>query len=142
MSQLRYRKVENDYAWHLTEFIKEHIPWWLSGRESSCNGGDMGSIPGSERSPGAGDGNPLQYSCLGNPVGRGAWVYGLWSLRRVGHDWVTKTTITHEGFLKVKAFLPFDVEWPSTLEISDCNYDNLNFWLPTSSTLSIYQRGL
>ena len=34
---------------------------------------DMGSIPGSERSPGGGNGNPLQYSCLGNPKDRGAW---------------------------------------------------------------------
>ena len=35
--------------------------------------GDAGSIPGSERSPGIGSGNPLQYSCLGNSMGRGAW---------------------------------------------------------------------
>ena len=35
--------------------------------------GDVGSIPGSGRSPGGGNGNPLQYSCLRNPVGRGAW---------------------------------------------------------------------
>ena len=35
--------------------------------------GDAGSIPGSERSPGIGSGNPLQYSCLGNSLGRGAW---------------------------------------------------------------------
>ena len=35
--------------------------------------GDMGSIPGSGRSPGEGNGNPLQYSCLGNPVHRGTW---------------------------------------------------------------------
>ena len=37
------------------------------------NAGDAGSIPGSERSPGIGSGNPLQYSCLGNSMGRGAW---------------------------------------------------------------------
>ena len=44
------------------------------------NAGDLGSIPGSERTPGGGDGNPLQYSCLGNPMNRGAWqatVYGV-----------------------------------------------------------------
>ena len=35
--------------------------------------GDEGSIPGSERSPGGGNGNPLQYNCLGNPMDRGAW---------------------------------------------------------------------
>ena len=38
-----------------------------------ANAGDTGSISGSGRSPGGGNGNPLQYSCLGNPVGRGAW---------------------------------------------------------------------
>ena len=43
------------------------------GKESSCNAGDMGSIPGSGRSPGEGHGSPLQYSCLENPMDRGAW---------------------------------------------------------------------
>ena len=42
-------------------------------KESACNVGDPGSIPGSGRSPGGGHGNPLQYSCLGNPMDRGAW---------------------------------------------------------------------
>ena len=48
--------------------------------ESACNAGDPGSIPGSGRSPGEGNGNTLQYSCLGNPVDRGAWratVHGI-----------------------------------------------------------------
>ena len=40
---------------------------------SAGNAGDMGSILGSERSPGAGNGNPFQYSCLGNLMGRRAW---------------------------------------------------------------------
>ena len=39
----------------------------------SANAGDAGSIPGAERSPGEGSGKPLQYSCLGNPMDRGAW---------------------------------------------------------------------
>ena len=38
-----------------------------------ANAGDTGLIPGSERSPGEGNGNPFQYSCLGNPTDRGAW---------------------------------------------------------------------
>ena len=46
---------------------------WLSSKESTCNAGDTSSIPGSGRSPGEGNGNPLQYSCLGNPIDRGAW---------------------------------------------------------------------
>ena len=39
---------------------------------SACNAGDLGSIPGSGRSPGEGNGNPVQYSCLENPMDRGA----------------------------------------------------------------------
>ena len=49
---------------------------FLGGSEvkvSACNAGDLGPIPGSERCPGEGNGNPLQYSCLGNPMDRGAW---------------------------------------------------------------------
>ena len=44
-----------------------------NGKESACNEGDLGSIPGSERSPGEGNGNPFQYSCLENPMDRGPW---------------------------------------------------------------------
>ena len=43
------------------------------GKESACNVGDPGSIPGSGRSPGEVNGYPLQYSCLENPMDRGAW---------------------------------------------------------------------
>ena len=42
-------------------------------KASACNVGDLGSIPGSGRSPGEGNGNPLQYSCLENPMEGGAW---------------------------------------------------------------------
>ena len=48
------------------------FPDGSDGKESACNEGDPGSIPGSERSPGEGNSNPLQYSCLGNPMDRGA----------------------------------------------------------------------
>ena len=45
----------------------------LDGKTSIYNAGDLGSIPGSGRSPGEGNGNPLQYYCLENPMDRGAW---------------------------------------------------------------------
>ena len=45
----------------------------LDGKESTCNAGDPGLIPGSGRSPGEGNGYPPQYSCLENPMDRGAW---------------------------------------------------------------------
>ena len=49
------------------------FPKWLSGKESTCDAGDSGSIPGLGRSPGGGNGNLLHYSCLGNPMDRGGW---------------------------------------------------------------------
>ena len=60
------------------------------GKESACNVGDLGSIPGSGRSPGEGNGNPLQYSCLENPIDRGAWRATVHGIARVGHDLGTK----------------------------------------------------
>ena len=54
------------------------------GKESACNAGDLGSILGSERYPGEGTGNPLQYSCLQNSMARGAW----WAIvRGVAKSW-------------------------------------------------------
>ena len=60
----------------------------------SISVGDLGSIPGSERFPGEGNGNPLQYSCLGNPVDRGGW-------------WATVQGVTH-----------------SQTRLSDCAYND------------------
>ena len=51
---------------------KTGLPWWLSGKEPTCQAGDVGSIPGSGRSPGDENGNPLWYSYLENPMDRGA----------------------------------------------------------------------
>ena len=49
------------------------LPRWLSGKESAYSAGDAGSIPGSGRSPGGRNGNPLHYSCLEDPMDRRAW---------------------------------------------------------------------
>ena len=49
------------------------LPWWLSDKNFALNAGDLGAIPGSGRFPGGGYGNPLWYSCLENPMNRGAW---------------------------------------------------------------------
>ena len=51
---------------------------------------DVGSVLGSGRSPGEGYGNPLQYCCLENPMGRGAWQATVHRVARIGHDLVTK----------------------------------------------------
>ena len=55
------------------------------------NAGDPGSIPGLERSPGEGNGNPLQYSCLENPMGRAAWQATVHGFTKVRHNLATKT---------------------------------------------------
>ena len=49
------------------------LPWWFSGKESDCNAGDTGSVSGSGRFAGEGNGNLHPYSCLENPMDRGAW---------------------------------------------------------------------
>ena len=49
------------------------FPGGSDSKESACSGGDMGLIPGSGRFPGEGNGNPLQYPCLGNTMDGGAW---------------------------------------------------------------------
>ena len=50
--------------------VTTHSPGGSEGKESACNSGDQGLIPGLGRSPGGGNGNPLQYSCLENPHGQ------------------------------------------------------------------------
>ena len=74
-------------------------------KESACNAGDPGSIPGSGKSPGDRNGNPLQYSCLENPLDRGAWQVTVHGIARVRHDLSTKPPppfmsycVAHWGF--------------------------------------------
>ena len=62
-------------------------PGGSDGKVSVYNAGDLGLIPGLGRFPGEGNGNPLQYSCLENPMDRGAWCRLLSvGSQRVGHD--------------------------------------------------------
>ena len=79
---------------HLSQqhaFFKRNLPKLVNlgvaieseGKVSACNAGDLGSIPGLERSPEEGNGNPLQYSCLENPMDGGVW----WATVH----WVTKS---------------------------------------------------
>jgi len=60
------------------------LPGGSEGNESACKERDLGSVPGSGRSPGEGTGNPLQYSCLENSMDRGAWQ--TMGLQRVRHN--------------------------------------------------------
>ena len=66
------------------------FPHGSIGTESACNAGDPGLIPGLGRSPGEGNGNPLQYSCLDNTMDWGDWQITVHGITRVGHDLATK----------------------------------------------------
>ena len=65
-------------------------------KESTCNAGDAGLIPGSRRSPVEENGNSLQDSCLGNPMDRGAFQAAVHSVTRVGDDLTTKQQQQHQ----------------------------------------------
>ena len=54
-------------------YLQVGLPWQLTVKNLPASAGDVGLIPGSGRPPGEGNGNLLQYSCLGNPMDRGAW---------------------------------------------------------------------
>ena len=69
----RKRSKEKEKMTVIDEDIGEGQPCSSDGKESVCNAGDPGSMPWSGRSSGEGNGNPLQYSCLENPMDRGAW---------------------------------------------------------------------
>ena len=67
------------------------LPKWYSGKESAFKAGDLSSIPRSGRSPGKGNDNLFQYSCLENPMDRRAWKAIVYGDHKVGQDWVTNT---------------------------------------------------
>ena len=77
------------------------------GKESACNVGDLGSIPGLGRSPGEGNGNPLQYSCLENPMDRGARQATVHGVARAGYDLATKPQTKWKIAYKNRSFWIF-----------------------------------
>ena len=66
-------QIDGETMERVTDFIFLGFPDGSAGKESTCNAGDPGSIPGSGKSPGEGNGYPLQYSCLESPMDRGGW---------------------------------------------------------------------
>ena len=66
------------------------FPGGSDGKESACYAGDLGSIPELGRSPGEGNGNPLQHPCLENPMDREAWWATVQGLQRVRPNWATR----------------------------------------------------
>ena len=77
------------------------FPGGSDSKESSCNAGDLGSLPGLGRSSGEGNGNPLQYSCLGNSIDKRSLAgYNPWGSQRVGHDLVTNFHFSLSSYKK------------------------------------------
>ena len=84
--------ILNKRIFLLGNFLRLDFPHSSVGKESACNAGDPGLIPGSGRSFGERNGNPFQCSCLENAKSRGAWQATVLGVARVGHDLVTKPT--------------------------------------------------
>ena len=72
-AQIEPHVQNEDIIWGDFTNIQTGFPGDSDGKESACNSGDPGSVPCWGRSPGEGNGYPLQYSCLENPKNRGAW---------------------------------------------------------------------
>ena len=89
------------------------------GKESTCNSGDLGSIPGLGRSPGGGHGNALQYSCLKNPQTEQPGELQSMGLQKVRLNWVSKHSIVYDvsyrfatcDLYRVQIFLLYSVCW-------------------------------
>ena len=79
-------------SFHSNAFLPSSLgfPGSSVSKESAYGAGDLGSIPGSGRSTGEGKGKSLPYSCLENPMTRGAWWAIVYGITRVGHDLATK----------------------------------------------------
>ena len=120
MESLRRRAVQCCSA--LSAFVRilgDVIPVdsGSDGKESTYNAGGPGSIPGSGRSPGEGNGTPLQYSCLENPMDRGAWwatVHGVtknWTLLSKQHTPHTQSRWWRSGARSGVGFRGREGEW-------------------------------
>ena len=96
-----------DHIQCIHHYVYVDIPHSLDGRATACNSGDLGSIPGLGRPPGEGNGNPLQYSCLGNTMDRGVWwtvVHGVAkSQTRLSGRYTHKSYSVYTSFSSVQS---------------------------------------
>ena len=99
-------------------------PWWLSGKESGCKAGnkrDVGLIPGLGRCPGEGNGNPLQYSCLGNSMDRGVWWATVNGVAK-SWTWLSNKTTTTTYYIAI-----IDITWTKEKNSQCFNFYFNNF---------------
>ena len=83
------------------------IPGGSDSKESACNAGDPGLIPGLRRSPGEGNGYPFQYACLENSMDRGAWRATVYGVEK------SQTQLSDFDFISLQANLADSVSLPS-----------------------------
>ena len=83
------------------------FPGGSDGKASACNAGDLGSIPGLGGSPGEGNGNPFQYSCLENSMDRGAWRATVYGIAKSLRDTTERVTLSLSYF----AFVGFKITY-------------------------------
>ena len=109
------------------------FPWWRDrpptpvflgfsggsdGKESTCNAGDVGSVPGLGRSPGEGHGDPLQYSCLENPMDGGAWRAAVHGVKK-SRAWLKRRST---------AFCPLDARGTQSPPRSPSSDNHRRLW--------------
>ena len=80
------------YSYIWASLVAHSVKYMPPIQETTCSTGAPGLIPGSGRLPGEGNGNPLQYSCLGNSMDRGAWHATVHEVARIRHDLATKSS--------------------------------------------------
>ena len=84
------------------DYMLRGFPGGSDGKEFACNAREQGSVPGSGRSPGEGNGNPLQYSYLENLMDRGAWQATVHEVTKSQtHNWAANTTYCSEKILNL-----------------------------------------
>ena len=91
-------------------FVHLRHHWCLAGKESACNAGDLGSIPGLGRSPGEGNGFRFQYSCLENSMDRGVWqatVHGVLKIEWLSLSLFNSLRTSEKGFTWLELAVPF-----------------------------------
>ena len=102
-----FKKIFSQTSFHVSFTSTYHLNMVFLGgsdnKESACNAEDSGFIPGLEKSPGEGNGYPLQYSCLGNPMDREAWqAMPSMGSQRVRHDLANKPPPSLKYLLSLK----------------------------------------
>ena len=98
-----------------TILLKGGLPWWLGGKNPPANAGVSGLVPGSERSPGEGNGNPFQYYCLENPMGEGSSLATVWGHKEsdtTDHAYILTKVGVHPQYMSaVISFQPLFVSF-------------------------------